>query len=128
MIYEQVVFRFTLIEEYDPHADDVLSLLYQMGHEPARIHTADVPQYTSLSLSYDRANWKNLLQTRTRTIPLDEVRSIWWRRPAEVQLPETLTPYEHAKRYGILVVIQAVGDTEEKTKHDSLGQWSGLFE
>jgi glutathione synthase/RimK-type ligase-like ATP-grasp enzyme len=83
-------------EEFDPHVDDVLLLLREMGHEPARVHTADIPQHTSLSLSYDGANWKNILQTRTRTIPLDEVRSIWWRRPAAVQLPETLTPYEEA--------------------------------
>jgi glutathione synthase/RimK-type ligase-like ATP-grasp enzyme len=36
------------------------------------------------------------LQTRTHTIPLEEVRSIWWRRPARAQLPETLTPVEEA--------------------------------
>jgi glutathione synthase/RimK-type ligase-like ATP-grasp enzyme len=83
-------------EEYDPHVDDVLLLLREMGQEPARVHTADIPQHTSLSLSYDGASWKNLLQTRTRTIPLEEVRSIWWRRPAPVQLPETLTPDEEA--------------------------------
>ena len=64
-------------EEFDPHVDQVLVLLREMGHEPARVHTADIPQHTSLSLSYDGANWKNSLQTRTRTIPLEEVRSIW---------------------------------------------------
>jgi hypothetical protein len=85
-----------LTEDYDPHVDHVLSLLCQMGQEPARVHTADFPQHTSLSLSYDRARWKNILQTRTRTIPLEAVRSIWWRRPAAVQLPETLTPEEEA--------------------------------
>jgi hypothetical protein len=83
-------------EEFDPHVDQVLVLLREMGHEPARVHTADIPQHTSLSLSYDGANWKNILQTRTRTIPLEEVRSIWWRRPARAQLPETLTPDEEA--------------------------------
>jgi glutathione synthase/RimK-type ligase-like ATP-grasp enzyme len=83
-------------EEFDPHVDQVLVLLREMGHEPVRVHTADIPQHTSLSLSYDGANWKNILQTRTRTIPLEEVRSIWWRRPARAQLPETLTPDEEA--------------------------------
>jgi hypothetical protein len=96
-----------ITEEYDPHVDHVLSLLYQMGHEPARVHTADMSQHTSLSLSYERANWKNLLQTRTRAIPLDEVRSIWWRRPAAVQLPETLTPYEEAFARSELTQVQA---------------------
>jgi glutathione synthase/RimK-type ligase-like ATP-grasp enzyme len=83
-------------EEYDPHADDVLLLLREMGHEPARVHTADIPQRTSLSLAYDGTSWKNTLQTRTRTIPLEEVRSIWWRRPAPAQLPDSLTPDEEA--------------------------------
>jgi glutathione synthase/RimK-type ligase-like ATP-grasp enzyme len=83
-------------EEFDPHADDVLMVLREMGHEPARVHTADIPQHTSLSLSYDGTSWKNILQTRTRTIPLEEVRSIWWRRPTRFQLPETLTPDEEA--------------------------------
>jgi glutathione synthase/RimK-type ligase-like ATP-grasp enzyme len=83
-------------EELDPHVDEVLLLLREMGQEPARVHTADIPQHTSLSLSYDGASWKNILQTRTRTIPLEAVRSIWWRRPTPVQLPETLTPDEEA--------------------------------
>jgi hypothetical protein len=83
-------------EEFDPHVDDVLLLLREMGHEPARVHTADFPQHTSLSLSYHGASWKNILQTRTRTIPLEEVRSIWWRRPAPPQLPEGLAPDEEA--------------------------------
>jgi hypothetical protein len=83
-------------EEYDSHADDILLLLREMGHEPARVHTADIPQQTSLSISYDGARWKNILQTRKRTIPLDEVRAIWWRRPAPAQLPKGLTPDEEA--------------------------------
>jgi hypothetical protein len=86
-------------EEFDLHVDEVLQVLRQMGQEPARVHTADFPQHTSLSLSYDGAGWKNTLQTRTRTIPLEEVRSIWWRRPAPAQLPETLTPEEEAFAY-----------------------------
>jgi glutathione synthase/RimK-type ligase-like ATP-grasp enzyme len=85
-----------ITEEYDSHVDDMLLLLREMGQEPARVHTADLPQHTGLSLSYDGASWKNTLQTRTRTIPLEEVRSIWWRRPAAIQLPETLTLDEEA--------------------------------
>jgi glutathione synthase/RimK-type ligase-like ATP-grasp enzyme len=83
-------------EEFDPHVDDVLLLLREMGHEPARVHPASFPQHTSLSLSYDGASWKNILQTRTRAILLEEVRSIWWRRPAPPQLPEGLAPDEEA--------------------------------
>jgi glutathione synthase/RimK-type ligase-like ATP-grasp enzyme len=81
-------------EEYDSHADDVLLLLREMSYEPARVHRADIPQHASLSLFYSGTSWKNVLQTRKRTIPLEEVRSIWWRRPARPQLPATLTPYE----------------------------------
>ncbi len=83
-------------EEVDPHVDDVLLLLREMGHEPTRLHTADIPQHTSLSLRYNGTNWKNTLQTRTGMIPLEEVRSIWWRRPAPIQLPKTLVPEEEA--------------------------------
>jgi glutathione synthase/RimK-type ligase-like ATP-grasp enzyme len=102
-------------EQYDPHADDILLLLREMGHEPARVHTADIPQHTSLSLSYDGANWKNILQTRKRTIPLEEVRSIWWRRPAPVQLPETLTADEKAFAHSELT--QALTGMWEMLEH-----------
>jgi hypothetical protein len=83
-------------EGYDTHVDKVLPLLREMGHDPARVHTEDIPQHTSLSLSYDGASWKNILQTRTQTIPLEEVRSIWWRRPAPPQFPKGLAPDEEA--------------------------------
>jgi hypothetical protein len=102
-------------EEFDPHCDDVLLLLREMGHEPARVHTADFPQLTSLSLSYDGANWKNLLQTCARTIPLEEVRSIWWRRPAPPQLPEILTPDEEA--FARAEVTQALTAMWEMLEH-----------
>jgi glutathione synthase/RimK-type ligase-like ATP-grasp enzyme len=102
-------------EELDHHVDAVLLLLREMGHEPARVHTADIPQQTSLSLSYDGASWHNILQTRKRTIPLDEVRSIWWRRPAPVQLPEELTPDEEA--FARSEVNQALAGMWEMLEH-----------
>jgi glutathione synthase/RimK-type ligase-like ATP-grasp enzyme len=100
-----------ITEEFDTHADDILMLLCEMGHEPARVHTADFPQHANLSLSYDGTSWKHVMQTRTRAISLDEVRSVWWRRPAAVQLPETLTLDE--KAFAVSESTQALLSTWE---------------
>lgn len=81
-------------EQFDPHADALLQLLHEMGHDPARVHTADFPQQMSLSSAYSGGHWENTLRTNERIIPLDAVRSIWWRRPANERLPETLTRHE----------------------------------
>lgn len=77
-------------QKFDPHADRILAMLYDLGHAPARINTEDIPQETTFALSHDDAGWKGVLRTQERTVPLEDVRSVWWRRPGSHDLPDTL--------------------------------------
>lgn len=81
-------------EEMDPHADDLIVLLREMGHDPVRIHPADIPLDAVLSSSYDGVQWEDSIVTRKHTLRLAEVRSIWWRRPSAFRFPETFTAAE----------------------------------
>jgi glutathione synthase/RimK-type ligase-like ATP-grasp enzyme len=81
-------------DEIDRDADIILLLLREMGQEVVRVHTSDFPLQIALSSSYDGTDWSRTIATRKRTIQLDEVRSIWWRRPGPPTLPSELTDYE----------------------------------
>jgi hypothetical protein len=45
-------------EKFDPHADQVLVMLYDLGHVPVRINTEDILQETTFVLSHDDAGWR----------------------------------------------------------------------
>lgn len=81
-------------DEFDGHADAMLLLLREMGQEVKRVHTADFPMQAKLTTSYDGTTWSRTIATRKRTVQLDEVHSIWWRRPGPPVLPSELTAYE----------------------------------
>jgi glutathione synthase/RimK-type ligase-like ATP-grasp enzyme len=81
-------------DEFDTHADAMVLLLRGMNQEVIRVHTADFPMQIALSSSYDGTNWSRTIATRKRIVQLDEVRSIWWRRPGPPALPSELTDYE----------------------------------
>jgi glutathione synthase/RimK-type ligase-like ATP-grasp enzyme len=81
-------------DELDPHADRLILVLRAMGEEPLRIHPADFPAHSSLSLLLSQNHWSGSIQTQTHTIELEDIRSIWWRKPAAYQIPEDLSPDE----------------------------------
>ncbi len=82
----------------DPHTDDVILLLQELGHEAVRLNTNDIPLSTTMSLAFgdESSVWKGsiALQTNGRVIDLERVRSIWWRRPAMFGLPLDLSEQE----------------------------------
>ncbi len=82
----------------DPHTDDVILMLQEMGHEPVRLNTDDIPLNTMMSLGFgnETSTWKGSITIRTngRIIDLNAIRSIWWRRPDEFGLPIDLSEQE----------------------------------
>ncbi|GCE29453.1 ATP-grasp ribosomal peptide maturase [Dictyobacter alpinus] len=68
-------------EEFEPHTDILLGYLRSLGHNPIRLHTADFPLNASVEINFDGQYWHGYLQTKKRRIFLEEIRSIWWRRP-----------------------------------------------
>ncbi len=83
----------------DFHTDDIVLRLQELGQEPIRLNTDDVPLNTTMSFSFpnDGSSWKGkiVIQTDGRIIDMENVRSIWWRRPSEYfGLPPELSQQE----------------------------------
>jgi hypothetical protein len=79
-------------QKFDPHADQILVMLYDLGHTPFRINTEDIPERTTLAVSNaaSRSRWAGALTTPERVLDLDDVRSVLWRRPGTPDLPPAL--------------------------------------
>lgn len=82
----------------DPHADEVILALEQRGQQPIRINSDEVPASARISISLsgeqDFAASIDVLSSE-RQISADEIRSIWWRRPAHFGLPGELSAQEY---------------------------------
>ena len=91
MKHHQIVI---VTDEFDPHTDAIMVLLRQMGHDPIRIHPADIPLKAEALAYYNGSSWQGQIATRKRTLILDEIRSIWWRRPGSPTLLPTLSAEE----------------------------------
>lgn len=81
----------------DPHADDGILALERRGYEAIRLNTDDIPSNTRIALRYggDRPPAAEIeILTNGRTIAADDIRSVWWRRPAWFGLPEDLSLQE----------------------------------
>ncbi len=100
-------------DKFDQHTDLVIIELRNMGHQPVRLHPADFPMSASLTLNFDQQLWGGKLDLRKGALYLDEIKSVWWRRP-EPHIVATDLP--KAER--------AFARTE--TEHTFLGLWSIL--
>lgn len=82
----------------DPHADNVIIRLQEMGHEVIRLNTDDIPGNVSMSfaMGYSGANWRGGIDilTNGRRIDVDEIKSVWWRRPGGFRLPPDFSAQE----------------------------------
>jgi len=99
--------------ELDPHADVMIMLLREMGHQPIRLHPADFPMHTQAHARYDGTEWHTDVTTRNRTFSLADVRSIWWRRPDPPTPDSTLTADEQKF-------------ASDEAEHALRGMWYGL--
>lgn len=82
----------------DLHVDEVILCLNEMGYEPIRLNTDDIPGalMASLFLEKQHKSWSGALTilTNGRRIDVEEVRSIWWWRPGSFCLPAQLSAQE----------------------------------
>lgn len=82
----------------DAHADDIILLLQEQGQPVIRLNSDDIPVNTRLALSLDGSGprWSGgiAIQTNGRSIDVESIRSVWWRRPAEFGLPLDLSEQE----------------------------------
>jgi len=80
--------------EYDPHTDVLIGLLQSLGHHPIRLHTANIPTNIAIDMRLHQKEQEYLLITPHNIVDLNDVRSIWWRRPAKFILPDHLSEDE----------------------------------
>ena len=81
-------------EELDIHADIVVSKLQAMGETPFRLHTANFPQSAKLDFSLEAGELQGALCDQGRELALRDIRSVWWRRPGDYQVPDDLSEQE----------------------------------
>ena len=81
--------------QLDAAADDVIRALGRRGEEVVRLNSEDLPLHAVVQLEFD-GRWRGGIELTDngRTVDLDRVRSVWWRRPGPPVLPDTLEPWE----------------------------------
>ncbi|HET8682044.1 MAG TPA: hypothetical protein VFM54_09235 [Micromonosporaceae bacterium] len=102
----------------DPHADAMMDKLHEMGHQPIRLNTDDIPLRATLSFDLGKgaSSWRGkiALSESGRVVDLDNVRSVWWRRPGPYfGLPTDLAEDEREFAKG-------------ETEHTFRGAWALL--
>jgi ATP-grasp ribosomal peptide maturase len=71
----------------DATCDPVIEELTRRGVEVVRFDTADFPTAARLAATLTGRGWAGRLDTGSRTVDLETVRSVWWRRPGEFRTP-----------------------------------------
>ncbi|MFJ2607747.1 ATP-grasp ribosomal peptide maturase [Streptomyces sp. NPDC091279] len=74
----------------DLTADAVVEELAQRGEHVVRYDTADFPTASRLAVSLTGDGWAGALTSsdQRRTVRLETVKSVWWRRPNEFRTPD----------------------------------------
>ncbi|MFJ6214570.1 ATP-grasp ribosomal peptide maturase [Streptomyces sp. NPDC092296] len=93
----------------DLTADAVVEELTGRGEKVVRYDTADFPTRSRLAVSLTADGWTGTL-ANSRTLRLETVKSVWWRRPNEFATPESWPGHARAlavseARSGLLGVL-----------------------
>ncbi len=78
-------------DKYDLNADAVILRLREVGQLPMRVNLADIPLEASFSLMLDGVRRTGTLRTKNREINLNDIRSVFWRKPGPSRLPKGLS-------------------------------------
>jgi ATP-grasp ribosomal peptide maturase len=81
-----------LTQQLDFHADMVIAELNRRSVPVVRFDTADFPLRATLIAHSQAGSWDGTIITEQRTIELDQIASIWYRRPTPFELDPTLSP------------------------------------
>jgi glutathione synthase/RimK-type ligase-like ATP-grasp enzyme len=82
----------------DPHSDEMINILTQEKQNVIRLNTDEIPLNALMTFLHSGSSnsWSGqvLIQTSGRTIDLEDIRSIWWRRPKHYSFPQHLSKQE----------------------------------
>ncbi len=80
----------------DSHADEIILALRAMKYDPIRLNTDEIPKNITMSFEMYNKTWKGTFNhtINNRTIDIENIRSIWWRRPGTFLLPDELSEQE----------------------------------
>ncbi len=97
-----------LSQVIDAHADYVAHVLNARGIEFWRLHTAEFPRRATLEAETDaQGRWHATMTVHGRTLSLDRVTSVWYRRPGLFEVAAELSPEQ--RRYALAESRQAIG-------------------
>ncbi|GEM_PF-2254734 len=94
MVRDQILI---VTQKFDPHADYIIQMLNEAGHEVTRLNSDDIPLSTVFNLrvgSSDPLHGTIAITTNKRGFDIERVRSIWWRKPDQFSYIEGLTEDE----------------------------------
>ncbi|MFE0257267.1 ATP-grasp ribosomal peptide maturase [Streptomyces sp. NPDC059010] len=100
----------------DATADVVIKELDRRAVPVVRLDPADFPDTVTVTARADGFGLAGEVQTPTRTVPLDRVRSVYWRRPGPYTAPEELDSQDarwcaDQSRYGLGGILAALPGT-----------------
>ncbi|MEM8534211.1 MAG: MvdC/MvdD family ATP grasp protein, partial [Chloroflexota bacterium] len=98
---------------FDPHADDMITVLRYMDHSPIRLNTEYLPTQSLLSLAFNTTGWHHQIILDGRIIDSAHIHAVWWRRPAPFQFPEGLS-------------IQEIEFARAETRQALYGFWESM--
>lgn len=89
-----------LTQRFDPHADPVIEELTRRGVEVVRFDTGDFPVDMRIQATTARDGWDGLIRLQPeaggRTLELERVRSIWYRRPSWFRFADTMPTHQRS--------------------------------
>jgi ATP-grasp ribosomal peptide maturase len=102
-----------LAEDSDVTVDRVVDILNARRVPVFRCDTAWFPRRLTLDATLDQSQWIGKLRTRHREVALQDVRSVWYRRPTAFQFPDGMSEPErrHAfmeAKYGLGGVLASL--------------------
>lgn len=83
-----------LTQVQDPTADVVCHMLNDRGVEFVRCDPGDFPSRASLCARLDGAGWTGVLRCETGSVALEDIRSVYYRRPSVFDFPPELSEPE----------------------------------
>ena len=83
----------------DPHADRVVSYLTAHYQPVVRLNTTVIPFFLDIDLTLGadaEMSGEVVITNNGRSLRLEDIRSVWWRRPGVVRLPDSIPPTSQA--------------------------------
>ena len=99
-------------QDYDPTVDPIAEKLHEGNHRFVRFDLSDFP--LNMTITHDEFLGDSTIDVRDRTVNLNELQSVWYRRPTDFEFGDDLKPHE--KKFAILESSMGVGGLLRATK------------